>query len=254
MEQAGKNAAKINNLIIKDIADNLKGVPANYRILEIGCGRGFLSKQLLDLGYNVICTNYNSKPLFDDLKCDMVDLNNGLPYAENSFDAVICVEVIEHVPNAVSVLEEFKRVLKKDGLCIITTPNILNLYSRLRFLLSGFVKAYSSPYRLNVGIPDAHINQLSYPEFEYIAAKTGFTIRDMNTWKIGLRSLALYPILIFPIALYTWFALFKERPHHFEFGCESPEEKKRNQAIYKGLLSLPLLLGENVELVMRSGE
>lgn len=254
MEQAGKNATKINNLIVRDIANNLKGIPSDYRILEISCGRGFLSKQLLDLGYNVTCTNFNSRPLFDDLKCDMVDLNKGLPYPDNSFDAIICVEVVEHVPNVVSVLKEFKRALKKDGLCIITTPNILNLYSRLRFLLSGFVKAYSSPYRLKVEIPDAHINQLSYPEFEYLAAKTGFMIREVNTWKIGLRSLLLSPILISPIMLYTWFSLFKERPHHIEFGCESPAEKKRNWAIYKRLLSRPLLLGENLEFIMLSSE
>src|SRR5204862_407499 len=70
---------------------------------------------------------------------DIVDLNKGrLPYAENRFALVTCTETIEHLENHHAIVREIYRVLRPGGLAVLSTPNILNLRSRLRFFSSGF--------------------------------------------------------------------------------------------------------------------
>jgi ubiquinone/menaquinone biosynthesis C-methylase UbiE len=46
-----------------------------------------------------------------------------LPFPKNSFDSIVCLEAIEHVPDARRVLEEIVRVLRPEGVLIISTPN-----------------------------------------------------------------------------------------------------------------------------------
>ncbi len=47
-----------------------------------------------------------------------------LTVASESIDYIICQEGIEHIPNQLKVLEEFNRVLKKDGVLLITLKQI----------------------------------------------------------------------------------------------------------------------------------
>ena len=48
---------------------------------------------------------------------------SALPFSEDSLDSIVCLEAIEHVPDANRVLEEMARVLRPEGLLIISTPN-----------------------------------------------------------------------------------------------------------------------------------
>jgi ubiquinone/menaquinone biosynthesis C-methylase UbiE len=48
-----------------------------------------------------------------------------LPLVENSFDFVICQDVLEHVPDQSKLFFEISRILRGDGVAIITTPNPL---------------------------------------------------------------------------------------------------------------------------------
>lgn len=53
-----------------------------------------------------------------DLVCDITDI----PEPDNSFDAILCTEVLEHVPNPTHALDEFVRLLKPGGQLILTAP------------------------------------------------------------------------------------------------------------------------------------
>jgi len=66
---------------------------------------------------------------------------NGLPYPDNHFDAVILSEVIEHLNfNPLPVLQEINRILKKDGILYITTPNQVNLINRIKIILGRSIR------------------------------------------------------------------------------------------------------------------
>jgi ubiquinone/menaquinone biosynthesis C-methylase UbiE len=53
-----------------------------------------------------------------DLVCDIVNI----PVSNQSFDAIICSEVFEHLPDPVLAVKEFSRILKKGGTLVLTAP------------------------------------------------------------------------------------------------------------------------------------
>lgn len=73
-----------------------------------------------------------------DIICDIVNI----PVNSASFDAVLCVEVFEHIPRPLKALAELSRVLKKGGTLILTAPfSSLTHYSPFYFY-SGFSKNF----------------------------------------------------------------------------------------------------------------
>mgnify|MGYP000610224747 CR=1 FL=1 len=61
-----------------------------------------------------------------------------LSFTDNTFDYIVCSEVLEHVPERNKMLAEFARVLKPGGILIITTPNWINWYGIFRYLAQIF--------------------------------------------------------------------------------------------------------------------
>lgn len=69
-----------------------------------------------------------------DLLCDICDI----PISDNSFDMVICFEVIEHLQEPLNAIKELSRVLKKDGILILTAPNLCAAHQKPHYYYSGF--------------------------------------------------------------------------------------------------------------------
>jgi len=108
------------------------------KILDVGAGEGALTKSLMQRGFDVEPCDLNPEQFkIATKKCRKVDLNQPLPYSNESFDFVVCVEVIEHLYNPWFVISELRRVLKENGKLIISTPNILSIKSRMRFFVYG---------------------------------------------------------------------------------------------------------------------
>lgn len=102
---------------ISKIAPAIKG-----DILDLGCG----SKPYVSLfanansyvGADVEASGHNH----ENSRVDVFYDGKVLPFADNQFDAVVCFEVLEHVFNIDEVLGEIRRVLKSDGLLLISVP------------------------------------------------------------------------------------------------------------------------------------
>lgn len=147
------------------LTDNKPNLTGNY--LDIGSGTGDLI-QLVKDRFDVSCyaVDYTDTLMQDkNQKVDVVDLNYcSLPYDDNFFDAITFTEVIEHLEDHRKILKEINRVLKKDGVLIVTTPNILNLKSRVRFFLVGFYNLFGPMHVKESDLHSAggHINPISY--------------------------------------------------------------------------------------------
>jgi|JFJP01.1.fsa_nt_gi 2-polyprenyl-3-methyl-5-hydroxy-6-metoxy-1,4-benzoquinol methylase len=105
-------------------------IPKGGKILEIGCGIGNISRQLGHYGYNV--TGIDSDPLsivyatLKNTKSNVQFINKSAEdYAgnENSFDAIICSEVLEHLVSPDSIIKHANKILKGDGIFLVTVPN-----------------------------------------------------------------------------------------------------------------------------------
>jgi len=111
--------------------DLLKGISLKDKdFLEIGCGLGYFSLEASKRGFNVTAVDVGEN-LVDITKRRVkkgefiVCSASQLPFKNNSFDIVLCTEVIEHVENQVKAFDEMFRVLKKGGYLVLTTPNKL---------------------------------------------------------------------------------------------------------------------------------
>lgn len=117
------------------------------KALDLSCADGGTSMMLASLGFEVVATNYGELPaLPNGIKLvGGVDLNEFLPFQSGKFDAVNLVEVIEHIEHQAQLIREIRRVLKPRGEVLISTPNVLNVFSRVRFLFTGFLRGRVRP-------------------------------------------------------------------------------------------------------------
>jgi SAM-dependent methyltransferase len=96
-------------------------IPKNSKILDVGCGSKPYEKLFQNcsyLGIDVEVSGRNEK--FADKFYDGINI----PYPDEQFDAVICTQVLEHCKEPKLLGAQIHRVLKKDGLLLITVPFI----------------------------------------------------------------------------------------------------------------------------------
>jgi len=87
--------------------------------LDIGARDGYWSEKLKERGYQV--SSLDIDPQYKS--AIKHDVEKGLPYNSDSFDLVWCTEVIEHLHRPKFLLKEIERVLKPNGVAVLTTPN-----------------------------------------------------------------------------------------------------------------------------------
>ncbi len=91
-------------------------------VLDFGCGskpyESLFTKATRYIGVDIGQSGHNHQTS----KIDVFYDGNTLPFGNNTFDAVVCFEVLEHLFNAEHVLKEINRTLKDDALALFTLP------------------------------------------------------------------------------------------------------------------------------------
>lgn len=139
------------------------------KVLEIGCSSGEFLASLQKKGWEVKGLEISKKATQEAIKkgidVTVHDANEKLPIEDDSFDVVISGETIEHLFEDVDFLNECYRVLKKDGILIITTPNLTSLKNRI-LMLFGFNPRYA--------IADYHYKVYTFPWIQRLYKKSKF--------------------------------------------------------------------------------
>ena len=110
------------------MAKHLKKMVETDEILEVGCGDASFTKDLaqfskrvsaLDISPQQIAINIEKYPQIHFITHDLAE---PLPFGDNRFQAIWCSEVLEHLFDPAFALQEMYRVLKPDGLVMVTVP------------------------------------------------------------------------------------------------------------------------------------
>jgi SAM-dependent methyltransferase len=225
---------------LREYAHKISG---NY--LDVGCGRGELLQTIPRL-YPVQAYGCDREPFpIQGVPIAKVNFDrDALPYPSAFFSLVTCTEVLEHLENYRGLLREIYRVLTPGGVAIFSTPNVLNLRSRLRFLSFGFWNLFGPlPWRPDLpGDTNGHISPVPYFYLAHALYQAGFRGPRATIDRMQKSSLALALLLYPPIRLAAGLALWRER---YREGTVSEE----NLPYVREHNSFPLLVGRTLVVV-----
>lgn len=216
------------------------------KMLDLSCGDGDTAQLLAKLGYSVVATDYGKPPLMPQgiKRVAGVDLNRYLPFRAESFDAVDLVEVIEHIENQPQLIREIARMLRPGGALLISTPNILNAFSRLRFLFTGFLRGRVRPAHYTSKPGQApNIYLLHFYELYYLLFHYGFEIKGLKKTRVKMASW-ISVLLLWPFMwVCSLFAVIRAE--------KDPVQRDYNWQILSFFFNPVLLLSDNIVVVAR---
>lgn len=93
------------------------------KVLDVGCGNQIYRKFLTFEEYIGIDVRESGRPATQKVADSFFD-GEHIPFPDNSFDLVICTEVLEHAVEPFNLLMEMKRVVKERGILLITVPSM----------------------------------------------------------------------------------------------------------------------------------
>lgn len=207
---------RIHAAVVAVAKQRLRTPSSELQYLDIGVGRGeVIGLMQSEFSVNARGCDYHIE-LFEgkEVPIDKIDLNHEeLPYADESFDLITCSEVVEHLENYRRVFREMYRVLKPGGLVIVTTPNVLNMKSRLRYFGCGFFNLFGplpvkhqTKYSLG-----AHITPIPYFYLAHALDDSDFVDIRLDIDR-RQRSSTLWLAVFSPILMMSWL-LFLRREY-----------------------------------------
>lgn len=208
-------------------------------VLDVPCGDGRGSYEFRKKGAEVKALDlFPGFMKLNEVKAEFADLSEVLPIESSSVDYILCQEGIEHIPNQLKVLEEFNRVLKKDGVLLITTPNYSHVRARLSHLLleSDYWKRMPPTEMDSIWFAEnessklyfGHLFILGVQHFQSLLTLAGFKTNRRIKTDLGNSSLiiglVLYPLFTFVTLLS--YMIYKRKNTHIE-------QEKRNKILWE---------------------
>lgn len=149
-------------------------VPYGKRVLDVKCGKGLLLPQLKGkrceiTGIDVFASENVDNGFAAYQQLDL-DKKPHIPYPNESFDVIILADLIEHIKHPISILYEVRRVLKQDGIVIVSTGNIALWLYRILLLMGNF------PYGKRGVLDETHMHLYTLSTLSQLMRRVGFRI------------------------------------------------------------------------------
>ncbi|MBI2546196.1 methyltransferase domain-containing protein [Candidatus Woesearchaeota archaeon] len=172
------------------------------KTLDIGCGEGIFYYELSRRGIDMKGIDYSLEALRnmrEKLKAAHAELQvcnanaQKLPFKDGSFEQIICLDVLEHLPDAQAALKEMSRTLRKNGAAIITVPN--ELYLTKPVLPINFKEHLKAIGHESAGFDYKQLKEMLEKEgfrivrHEYYLKFFGRVMTELTFWPIGGKRL-----------------------------------------------------------------
>jgi SAM-dependent methyltransferase len=161
----------------ESVAQWANSLPEGSRILDVGSASGGNTLLLTDLGFNLTSLEMSDLGVQLQLKKGIRVVRGDatdLPFESDSFDAVLCLDVLEHIENDVSALNEMYRVTRPGGKFLFSVPEDPRLWSEHDEAVS-------------------HVRRYLRSEFEQKISEAGFEISKTRSSLVFLK----WPIKIY---------------------------------------------------------
>ncbi|MCY8908580.1 class I SAM-dependent methyltransferase [Bacillus atrophaeus] len=163
----------------------LKKINGHWKtVLDVGCGTGNLGEALQDQGITVYgieafpdAAQQAENKLAHVLCGDIERL--ALPYEPEQFDCILFGDVLEHLVNPWSVLENLRPHLKKDGTVLACVPNVGHISVVLELLAGKWTYT-------KAGLLDqTHLRFFTLHELYALFTESGYTIKSIETIRVN---------------------------------------------------------------------
>jgi SAM-dependent methyltransferase len=226
---AYRNATRRDAAVLGWLSDGAHAHGLQGSVLDIGCSYGNYMLMLnavlgkdprlryigIDLDEEALTFGRDfaaAVPGYENCEFRVHDIEKGLPFEDNSFFAVVIADVLEHLPDPVSMLRDIRRVLQPNGTLVLCMPLRTSAFKRAsaaanRLSRGQLNRAYYSGkddeldemgrpimYR---AVGHDHISEMTYPELANAVEIAGFSIRDRQFMGVmsGSRWFAQHPVL-----------------------------------------------------------
>jgi SAM-dependent methyltransferase len=173
------------------------------RVFDIPGSSGAVRAALEPLGFRVVAGD-----LFDVWRANIAgalvqcDMAAPLPLRTASVDHVVCSEGIEHISDAMALLQEFARVVRPGGYLMLTTPNTLSLRARLAYMAAGQLNFRSALDEVSCfhgvhhgRMQHGHAFLRSYFQLRYLLHHAGFRIIAVERTRLSPTAVLLSPLV-----------------------------------------------------------
>lgn len=206
-------------------------------VMDIPCGAGAFTRRMIGKGLDVCAVDCENILQFPYDKFRVADMNERLDFADHEFDAVVCIDGIEHIERPFDFIQECHRVIRQGGVLILSTPNLMALRSRWRWLLTGFHQGEKIPLDEQNLNPLHHVSLVSFTDLRYRLHTKGFRITAVRTNRFRLIGL-----------MYGFLTPFTYVATRLAFRKEGRKRRSRdqNREILRQIFSPAVLFGETL--------
>jgi len=196
------------------LEQTLQQIPQGARILDAGAGELQFKRFCSHLDYvSQDFAQYDGKGdtsglqmgSWDQSKLDIVCDITAIPEPDGSFDAIMCIEVFEHLPNPVLALNEFFRLLRPGGQLILTAPFCSLTHFAPFHFYSGFNRYFYETHLPALGLDIVEIQQ-NGNFFEFLAQEVhriAFVAKKYAHTKVSLFEKIFFKIFLLIISKYA---------------------------------------------------
>ena len=192
------------------LAHTLKAIPHGLRVLDAGAGElrnkplcahlVYVSQDVCQYdgsgdAHGLQTDTWDTSQI--DLVCDMVDI----PEPDHSFDAILCSEVFEHLPDALKALDEFGRLLKPGGKLITTAPFASLVHFAPYHYATGFSKYW---YEYHLPARNFEVQELAANGDWFSSVKQELLRLPGTARRYGDRRWRLAYLVVGAALLYFW--------------------------------------------------
>lgn len=190
-ERAHKSRHKSQGFFYETREDYLiefMGLKGNEKIIDIGCGSGTFSRALakkypkaqitgVDISEHAI--NFARRKNAKEANIGNLDFISAsisaIPVKNGSFDVAIVSHLIEHVENPENDLKEVNRILKRNGVLILTTPNYFSLWPLAEMVFDRTMA------EKNYSLDEQHISRFTAFSIKKPVNNAGFAVQSQKT-------------------------------------------------------------------------